>query len=157
MTATATADKPARPEPRTIPTPTDRPQADIVLYDGQCKFCLAGVERLQFFDCQKRLAYLSLHDPEVARRWPDLDHDELMRNMYIIEGATGRRHRGADALRYLTRRLRRLWWLAPLLYIPGSMPFWRWCYSQFATRRYLLFGKVEACDSGSCSIHFKPR
>lgn len=153
MTLTAARTEQAAYDRGTLPAPADRPTADVVIYDGQCSFCVAGVKRLQFFDCQSRLAYLSLHDPEVARRYPDLDHDELMQNMYVIEGRSGERHRGADAIRYLSRRLRRLWWLAPLLHIPGSMPLWRWCYRQFASRRYLLFGKVEQCTDGACSLH----
>lgn len=153
MTTTAVQEKQAPREQGSLPSPSDRPTADIVIYDGHCRFCVAGVKRLVFFDCQSRLAYLSLHDPEVARRWPDLEYDDMMQHMYVIEGATGRRHRGADAVRYLSRRLRRLWWLAPLLHIPGTMPIWRWCYRQFASRRYLLFGKAEQCSEGSCSLH----
>jgi len=55
-------------------------------------------------------------------------------------------------MRYLTRRLRRLWWLAPLLHLPGTLPLWRFLYRQVAHRRY-WFGKVEDCDDGTCRVH----
>ncbi len=53
-----------------LPTPADFPAADVVIYDGHCKFCRAGVTRLQWLDGKNRLAFLSLHDPEVARVGP---------------------------------------------------------------------------------------
>src|SRR5690606_2033867 len=102
-----------------LPSPADRPEADVVLFDGQCNFCRAQIRQLVWWDCQKKLSYLSLHDPEVARRWPDISHDRLMQEMCIID-RQGNRHWGPYAFRYLTRRLRRLWWLAPLMYFPGS-------------------------------------
>jgi hypothetical protein len=44
-------------------------------------------------------------------------------------------HRGADAIRYLARRLPALWPLLPVLRLPGSMPAWRWLYRKLADRR----------------------
>ena len=57
--------------------PLSGEQADVVIYDGHCSFCRGQVERVNRWDTPGRLAYLSLHDPEVARRYPDLDHDAL--------------------------------------------------------------------------------
>jgi len=135
-----------------LPSPLQRPNADIVIFDGQCRICTAQIRRLARFDGGDRLAYLSLHDPEVKHRYPDLSHDDLMAAMYVVDGAE-RRHRGADAVRYLSRRLPRLWWLAPIMHVPFSMPLWRWMYAQVANRRY-RFGRVEqTCDDGTCHLH----
>jgi predicted DCC family thiol-disulfide oxidoreductase YuxK len=142
-----------RPPERPLPTPAERPDTDVVIYDGNCRMCSAQVRKLAWWDCQHRLAYLSLHDPEVARRYPDLSHDALMKEIYIVD-RHGVRHRGAEAFRYLSRRLRRLWWLAPLLHIPGSLPIWQWLYQQVAKRRY-RFGRTEQCDNDACEIHRK--
>ncbi|HWA99898.1 MAG TPA: DUF393 domain-containing protein [Pirellulales bacterium] len=133
-----------------FPTPTARPAATIVVFDGQCRFCRGSVQRLKRLDLFGQLAYLSLHDPEVQRRWPDLRHDDLMRNMLVVE-PNGQRYWGAAAFRCLTRRLPALWPLAPLLHIPFSLPVWQRLYQFVAQRRY-LFGRVESCDSGSCHI-----
>jgi predicted DCC family thiol-disulfide oxidoreductase YuxK len=138
-----------------LPAPADRPDADVIVYDGHCRICTAQVRRLARFDRRGRLAFISLHDPEVARRWPELSHDDLMQDMYVVDGR-GRKHRGAAAIRYLSRRLWRLWWLAPLLHIPFSLPLWQWLYRQVADRRY-LFGKVNECHDGACSVHFGPK
>ena len=135
----------------TLPSSADRPDADVVIYDGHCKICTAQIKKLTWWDCQGKLAYLSLHDPEVARRYPDLTHEQLMRDMYLVDRA-GNRYRGAAAIRYMTLRLRRLWWLAPLLHIPFSLPFWQWLYRQIADRRY-RFGTVEDCTDDACALH----
>lgn len=141
------------PSGTTLPTPAERPGADVVIYDGNCRICTAQIRKLDWWDCQDKLAYLSLHDPEVQKRYPDLTHDMLMAQMYVVD-RLGNRHGGAAAIRYLSRRLRRLWWLAPLLHIPGTLPLWQWIYRQVAQRRY-QFGKVEDCGSDACSIHFQ--
>jgi predicted DCC family thiol-disulfide oxidoreductase YuxK len=133
-----------------LPTPADRPEADVVIYDGNCGICTAQVHKFPWWDCQEKLSYLSLHDPEVARRWPDLSHDRLMQEMVIID-RQGKRHWGAGAIRCLSRRLRRLWWAAPFLHIPGSMLIWRPLYRWVARNRYRLSGK--ACDDGACALH----
>ncbi len=138
-------------EPVRLPTPTERPESDIVIYDGHCRICTAQIRRLPWWDCQGKLSYLSLHDAEVARRWTDLSHDRMMQEMVIID-RDGRRHWGPWAVRYLTTRLRRLWWAAPILYFPGSMLVWRPLYSWIARNRYRLSGG-EACDDGACALH----
>ena len=137
--------------PVSLPGPTDRPEADILIFDGECRFCTAQIRRLHAMDTRDRLAYLSLHDPETSRRWPELTYDELMDHMVLVDGS-GRQHAGAAAFRYLSRKLPRLWWLAPLMHIPGSLPLWQFIYRQIAKIRY-RFGRVEACEGG-CSLHF---
>ncbi len=133
-----------------LPCPDDRPGADVVVYDGQCGICTSQIRKLPWWDCQKKLAYVSLHDPQVAQRWPDLSAERLMREMCIVD-AEGQRHWGADAVRYLTRRLRRLWWAAPLMFLPGSMLLWRPLYRWIARNRYRLSGRL--CESDTCQLH----
>jgi predicted DCC family thiol-disulfide oxidoreductase YuxK len=143
--------EPARPE--SLPSPKQRPGADVVIFDGKCRFCRSQVERLDRLDRAGRLAFLSLHDPAVAEQYSDLSHDALMEEMYVID-ARGVRRRGAEAFRYLSRRLPLLWPLAPILHIPFSLPLWRWLYRQVASRRYRLAGS-NACDDDACQIHFR--
>ncbi len=135
-----------------LPSPHDRPQADVVIFDGKCKFCSGQVRRLAKWDRAGRLSFQSLHDPEVLKNYPDLTHDMLMEQMYVVDQA-GHRYGGAAAFRYLTRRLPLLWALAPVMHIPFSLPLWQWCYRQVAKRRYMM-GKVE-CDGDTCDVHFR--
>jgi predicted DCC family thiol-disulfide oxidoreductase YuxK len=136
-----------------LPTPDERPNADVVIFDGHCRFCTGQVQRIHRWDGGGRLAFLSLHEPVVARRYADLSHDQLMQDMYVVD-RQGRRHRGAAAFRYLSRRLPRLWWLAPVMHIPFSLPLWQFLYRRVANRRY-WFGKTDQCDDGTCAVHFK--
>ena len=137
--------------PPALPGPDQRPLADVLIYDGHCRMCTGQVTFLERWFAAGRLAYLSLHDVRVGARYPDLAHDDLMRQMYVVDRRDGR-HGGAAAVRYLSRRLPRLWWLAPLLHVPGSMPLWQWLYRQVANRRY-RFGRTEECQDESCSLH----
>lgn len=139
--------------PGRLIAPAERPDADVVIYDGHCRFCTNQVRRLARWDSKGRLAFLSLHDPQVAERYPDLTYDALMRDMHVVD-VQGGRHRGAAAFGYLSRRLPRLWPLAPVMHVPGSMPIWQWLYRRVANRRY-LFGRVEQCEDGSCSLHVR--
>jgi len=133
-----------------LPSPAARPDADVVIFDGHCGMCTAQVKKLTFWDCQQRLAYLSLHDPEVHRRWPDASHERLMREMLVVD-RKGNRHWGPEAIQYLTGRLRRLWWAAPLAYFPGGMLLWRPLYRWVARNRYRLSGRT--CENVSCGLH----
>ena len=135
-----------------LPTPEDRPDTDVVIYDGNCRICTAQVSKLPWWDCQARLSYVSLHDPLVARRWPDLSLERLMEEMCIVD-TRGRQHWGPEAVRHLTRRLRRLWWATPFFHFPGSMLFWRPVYRWIARNRYRLSGDV--CDDDACQLHHR--
>lgn len=134
-----------------LPDPDDHGSTDVVIWDGECNFCRSQVERLRRFDSANRLTYLSLHDPRVAARYPDLSYQQLMDQLWVVT-EDGRRFGGADAGRYLSRKLPTLWWLLPLLHLPGTMPLWRWLYAKVAQRRYKISGK--ACDDGgTCHLH----
>ncbi|HUG68708.1 MAG TPA: DUF393 domain-containing protein [Pirellulaceae bacterium] len=139
--------------PTELPGLADRPHADVVIFDGECNFCRGQVARLARWDRAGRLAFVSLHDPIVAERYPDLTHEQMMEQMYVVDRA-GNRHGGAAAFRYLSRKMPRLWLLAPLMHVPFMLPVWQWCYRQVAKRRYQLAGK-QHCDGDACEVHFK--
>lgn len=153
MSGVAVTAQPASADASPLPTPAERPQADIVIFDGHCRFCRAQVEQLARWDARgRRLAFLSLHDPEVAKRFPDLTYDQLMQEMYVVD-RHGRRHAGAAALRYLSRRLPVLYIFAPLLHLPFTLPLWRWAYRQVAKRRYWFGRSAPVCEEEACRIH----
>lgn len=141
--------------PQALPGPAERPDSDVVIYDGHCKICTNGMRALYRLDVSGHLSFLSLHDPQVRQVAPDLTHDQMMEEMWVID-RNGGRHAGAGGFRYLTRRLGLLWPVMPLLHIPGSLPLWKWCYRRFAPIRY-RFGRNSADDCGdACRIHFGP-
>jgi len=141
--------------PEDLPTPAQLPEADVVIYDGNCVFCLSQVRNLKKFDGGDRLAFMSLHDPEVAQRYPGLTYEQMMKQIYVVN-QDGDRLGGAAGIRYLTRRLPKLWLAAPLTHFPFTLPLQQWCYDQVARRRYKIANKngTADCDDGTCAVHF---
>ena len=72
--------------------------------------------------------------------------------MCVIEKGTGKHHWGAEAVRYLSRRLPRLWPLAPVMHFPGMMLVAKPVYAWVSRNRYLIAGKAEDCDNGACAL-----
>ncbi len=133
-----------------LPTPEMRPGADIVIYDGFCRFCYAQMRLLSRADLRGSLAFLSLHDERSNRLLPGWTFERKMSAMVVLDH-DGRYHPGAAAMRYLSRRLPLLWWMALPLHIPGTMGLWQWLYRLVADVRY-RFGRRD-CDGGTCHLH----
>lgn len=133
-----------------LPDPDDCPHCPVVIWDGQCNFCRQQVDRLRWFQGRQGLSYISLHDARVATRYPDLSYSQLMEQLWVVT-VDQRKFGGADAFRYLSRYLPRLYWLAPFMHVPGMMPIWRRLYNMVARRRYAIAGKN--CTDGTCQLH----
>ena len=133
-----------------FPTMQDRPDAFVMIYDGHCKFCRANIRWISAID-QGRIAYVSLHDPIVRERWPELSYEQLMEHLYLVDGED--KYPGAAAFRFLSRNLVALFPIAPLMHIPGSLRVWQYMYDCVARIRY-RFGRIEDCENGTCSVHF---
>lgn len=129
-------------------TTRHHPDRDTVLYDGHCRFCRRQIAVLQRFDPTGRLAFTSLHDPSVGRDFPEIPPESLDQQMYVVD-RRGLARGGADAVRYLSRRLVLLWPLALLLHVPGTLPLWKSLYRFVARRRMLLAG---SCEDGTCRL-----
>lgn len=125
---------------------------EIVIFDGNCRFCWGQVTRLKKLDIGDKLRFLSLHDPDVAERFPDLSREQLMAEMFVVS-RDGKRRGGVNAIKYLSRRLFLLWPLMPFLHIPGTAWILRAAYRWVARRRYRLGGATEC--SQACSVHWK--
>lgn len=138
----------AKPEHDPITTRTAK---DLLIYDGECRFCRSQIALLRRLDLGHRLEFISLHDARVPTIAPDLTFDQMMDQMWLIT-PDGKRYGGADAVRYLSRKLIPLFPLAPFMHIPFSLPLWRWMYKIVARYRYKIAGKT--CEGGTCQLHF---
>jgi predicted DCC family thiol-disulfide oxidoreductase YuxK len=128
--------RPARPE-------TPGAEHPVVLFDGVCKFCNAGVNFLLDHDRRGRLRFAPLQSRAGQAllekfRLPTTDFDTFV----LVEGDRCWT-RSTAALR-LTAYLDAPWpALFPLLLVP---PFLRdWAYDLVARHRYRWFGKLDAC------------
>jgi predicted DCC family thiol-disulfide oxidoreductase YuxK len=127
-------------------TTATRPGHDTVLYDGTCRFCRGQIAILRRLDVCGTLRFVSLHDPGAGRDFPELEREELARQMYVVD-TRGRARGGAEAVRYLARRLPLLWPMALPLHVPGSLPLWAALYRFVARHRYAIAG---TCEDDSC-------
>jgi len=129
-------------------TTLHHPSRDTVLYDGRCRFCRSQIALLRGLDLSGRLAFTSLHDPSVSREFPEIPLEELHRQMYVVD-PRGQARGGAEAVRYLSRRLMMLWPLALFLHIPGTLPIWQQLYAFIARHRLKIAG---SCEDGTCRL-----
>lgn len=126
-----------------------KPDRDTVIYDGQCRFCQGQITLLRRLDLGGGLAFLSLHDAAVGRTFPEIAPADLKERMYVVD-RRGHARGGAEAVRYLTRRLPLLWPLALPLHLPGSLPLWNRLYAWVARHRYGIAGRCET--DGHCRL-----
>jgi predicted DCC family thiol-disulfide oxidoreductase YuxK len=147
-------------EDREPPLATERttpPERAVVLYDGHCKFCTAGSERLLRLARPGAVERLDFQQPGVLERFPGVTHDACMVRMYLI-APNGRVYGGFEAaVRAVTTRPL-LGWLALVYYLPGVRLLCDLFYRLLAAYRYRLLGKAVAageCDGGSCALHFR--
>jgi len=129
-------------------TTRHHPDRDTLLYDGRCRFCRSQIAILRWCDITGRLQFTSLHDASVARDFPEIPYEDLLKQMYLVS-RTGQARGGAVAVRALTRKLPLLWPAAVLLHLPGSLPLWSSLYAFVARHRLKIAG---SCDDGTCRI-----
>lgn len=129
-------------------TTATRPSRDTVIFDGHCRFCRSQIAVLRRLDLAGSLDFVSQHEPSVPRDFPELSPDDLHTQMYVVDRG-GHARGGAEAVRYLSRRLPLLWPLAVPLHVPGTMPLWKSLYRVVAQNRFRIAG---SCDEGTCRL-----
>jgi predicted DCC family thiol-disulfide oxidoreductase YuxK len=114
-----------------------------VLYDGSCGVCRSWVVYWTGTLRRRGFEIAPLQEGWVRERLGSPADDELLRDMRLLL-SDGRQLRGADAYRYV---MRRIWWVYPF-YLLSIMPLLRrlfdWGYRTFADNRYHV--------SSSCRI-----
>ena len=108
-----------------------------VLFDGSCGFCRSWV--VYWADTLRARGFeiAPLQDEWVRQRLGSPVEDELLLDLRLLLD-DGQQVRGADAYRYV---LRRIWWAYPI-YLFSVTPILRhlldWAYRSFADNRYHL-------------------
>ena len=103
------------------------PDRGIVLYDGECRVCIAMANRFR---------------PMLQRRGfqmapLEIRSDQPASEMALL-GKTGEYRGGADAIIFISRFI---WWAWPLRVIaafPGGLRALRWVYRYIARNRHCL-------------------
>ncbi len=101
----------------------------VVVYDGECPFCLKQIERIQRRDHWSRFEYAARQKPGLEERFPRLADEDFNSGMRLVtpEGVI---QVGADAVYHIARRLpgwRRLAWIyrVPVLHGLARLAY-RW-------------------------------
>jgi predicted DCC family thiol-disulfide oxidoreductase YuxK len=143
------------PAERTTP-----PGRYVVLYDGLCKFCRAGMKKLLALARPGAIQPVSFHEPGALEPFPGITLDDCMREMYLVTPA-GKVYRGFEAaVRALATRPV-LGCVAYIYYVPVIRQIANWVYRRIAAHRYRIMGKViesdGECTTGTCAVHVRPR
>jgi predicted DCC family thiol-disulfide oxidoreductase YuxK len=123
--------------------------ARVLIYDGECRFCLAAKDRLARRHSDVRC--IPYQSAEAVSRLGPAYQPGRPAVAYLVE-PDGRVHRGLDAFVALlsSSRMGRL--LRRLLEVPGLSGLAYGAYRFVAQHRYAWFGAVQPCGE-HCTIH----
>ncbi len=123
----------------------------VLIYDGQCGFCLASVRRLRILDLFGWVDPVDFHtQPDLPKLHPALTPERCRSEMVLLE-SNGRLSGAFEAFARLCLRLPMLWWLAPFMHLPGVGWVGRRIYRWVAAHRYLLH-RNPACATNQCAV-----
>jgi predicted DCC family thiol-disulfide oxidoreductase YuxK len=129
---------------------TRPPGTYVVLYDGHCRFCVAGAKKLVRLARPGAVEAVDFQAASSLDRFPGITYEACMQAMHLV-APDGRVYRGFEAAvrAVCTRRL--LGMLARIYYVPGFRQLCDWLYARVAARRYRILGRT--CPDGTCSLH----
>lgn len=118
-----------------------------ILYDGDCGICKQIAGKLSTTFNKRGFELAPLQEDWVAEKI-DVGEEDLLKDMRLLF-TDGTLHSGANAYRYL---MRRIWWAYPiylLSIIPGLSHLFDWSYRKFADNRHRI--------STTCKISPQPK
>lgn len=124
------------------------PQECVLVYDGECRLCVAAKTQLERWREKDghRIVYLPYQSRD-ARRWlgdlPRLTRPEVA----VLIAEDGNVYRGFDAFVELCPHFRKGRFLSKLLTVPPMRSLARCAYRLLARHRYRWFGAVKPTDS----------
>jgi predicted DCC family thiol-disulfide oxidoreductase YuxK len=138
--------------------PTDRttpPGEYVVLYDGLCKFCGAGMRKLLALARPGVIHAVNFQEPGTLDRFPGVTLEACLKQMHLVTPA-GKIYRGFEAAVQALATRRVLGWLAYSYYLPGIKQLLDKVYAWIAAHRYRFMGVASAdaaCPEGTCALH----
>ncbi len=114
-----------------------------VVFDGECGICGRSVAWIRDRDREGRFEFLPFQDPEVPRRYPEVDPADFEGALQLFT-PEGTRFQGARAAEEILRLLPGWRAAHPLFRIPGVRTLARWVYARVARNRHRL-GCGEHC------------
>lgn len=135
-----------------MPSPAPAQARWLLLYDGECRFCIAGSTRLVAMARPGLIERVDLRDRSALDRYPSVPRDVDLSAIRLVT-PDGRMSSGAEAI---ARALgtRPAWKLVTWLYwVPGIRQLTDAAYRWVARNRLRIMGRAApSCDSGSCAL-----
>ena len=116
---------------------------NLILFDGVCNFCNAAVQMVLAIDRQQIFQFASIQS-EVGQqlyRQHGLDPNDIQ-TLMLVDG--DRALTKSDAVLAVLSRLEGGWQLLTAFQAMPK-PLRDWAYTEFARRRFRLFGRRETC------------
>ena len=126
----------------------------IVVYDGECRFCIWSVRRMKKKDKRSQFDYLPRQTQGIEDHFPKLASSDFNTGMRLVVGKEDI-YAGADAVYQIYRRLPPFHLFAWLYRVPVLHLVFRAGYALVARYRHLS-GRV-ACDTGTCELSYGER
>jgi predicted DCC family thiol-disulfide oxidoreductase YuxK len=120
-----------------------------MLFDGNCRVCTGQAELVARYNDAGLLEILDMNSAAARARFPQVSPEAAQRELHLV-APDGTLHRGAEAVRETLLRLPSLRGLGELLRLPGAMTLARPVYAWVARNRYLLGGRADPCEDGTC-------
>ncbi len=125
------------------------------IYDGYCVLCQQSKRIIEALDWLNRVEFLNIHDWETVQgRYPDLDYEAAMGQMYMV-GEDGGLRGGFEGVHRLLHELPLgfPFWL--ILHLPGMGWLGSKVYRFIARNRYRINKLLGArvCEDGVCRVH----
>lgn len=122
----------------------DKASSSIVYYDGACPGCVRDRRRYQALAGKRAegVAWLDITGREAELREAGIDPAQALRELHVMDQATGRIHSELDAYILL---MRRTIWLRPLAFfigLPIARPLLSRAYRTWVDRRLCRTGRA---------------
>ena len=124
-----------------------RPETPLIIYDGQCNFCINAIRRIRKKAKEGQFNYIPNQDPNLYTAYPQLVKFLSHEGMRFIN-KKGKVFCGADSVYQIYRRLRWSRYIAWIYVVPGIHRICKIVYFIIAKNRYRLSRTV--CDSDVC-------
>lgn len=123
----------------------------VLLYDGNCGFCRASVEKIKILDLFATLSLVDLHQVgDLKTLHPQLTKELAMSQMHLIE-PNGKIYGGFDVFRRICFTMPMLYVVIPVIYFPGARALGAMLYKLIAKNRY-FFHANKTCQNNACFI-----
>lgn len=126
-----------------------------LLYDGACQLCTSQVQIVANLDTAGSIELLDMTTQEARVRFPHITPQAAQREIHLAHPDGTTLYRGVEAIRQTLLLLPGLRVVGGLLSLPGAATLAKPVYAWVARHRYLLGGRIEACDDGACSTEIR--